>query len=86
MRKIYEPEHLMEGELLQSMLASEGIESHITGRHLLGAVGDLPAFGLLGLTVKDDQAERARLLITEYNAAFPLPGDEPDSYPDVLLC
>ena len=36
MRKIYEPEHLMEGELLQSMLASEGIESHITGRHLLG--------------------------------------------------
>jgi hypothetical protein len=41
---------------------------------------------LLGLTVEDDQAERARLLITEYNAAFPLPGDEPDSYPDVLLC
>jgi hypothetical protein len=72
MRKVYEPEHLMEGELLQAMLASEGIESHITGRHLLG--------------VDDDRAEQARQLITEYNAAFPLPGDEPDSYPDVLLC
>ncbi|MFJ3486407.1 DUF2007 domain-containing protein [Pseudomonas sp. NPDC090202] len=86
MRKIYEPENLMEGELLKGMLASEGIEAHITGRHLLGAIGDLPVSGLLGLMVDDDQAERARQLITEYNGAFPLAGDEPDSYPDVLLC
>ncbi|TDV69781.1 putative signal transducing protein [Pseudomonas sp. LP_7_YM] len=86
MRKIYEPENLLEGELLQSVLASEGIESHITGRHLLGAVGELPVFGLLGLAVDDAQAERARQLITEYNGAFPLSGDEPDNYPDVLLC
>lgn len=86
MRKIYEPENMMEGELLQSMLASEGIESHITGRHLLGGIGELPVFGLLGLAVRDDEADRARQLITEYNGAFPLSGDEPDSYPDVLLC
>lgn len=86
MRKIYEPENLMEGELLQSMLASEGIEAHITGRHLLGGVGELPVFGLLGLSVNDVLADRARQLITEYNGAFPLSGDEPDSYPDVLLC
>ncbi|MEQ7918105.1 DUF2007 domain-containing protein [Xanthomonas sp. WHRI 1810A] len=86
MRKIYEPENLMEGELLQGMLASEGIEAHITGRHLLGGVGELPVFGLLGLSVDDGLADRARQLITEYNGAFPLSGDEPDSYPDVLLC
>jgi hypothetical protein len=86
MRKIYEPENMMEGELLQAMLASEGVEAHITGRHLLGGIGELPVFGLLGLTVNDDQAERARQLITEYNDAFPMPGDEPDTYPDVLLC
>lgn len=86
MRKIYEPENMMEGELLQSMLASEGVEAHITGRHLLGGIGELPVSGLLGLAVEDHQAERARQLITEYNGAFPLSGDEPDSYPDVLLC
>jgi hypothetical protein len=86
MRKIYEPENLMEGELLQGMLASEGITAHITGRHLLGAVGELPVFGLLGLAVVDEQADRARQLITEYNGALPLSGDEPDNYPDVLLC
>ena len=32
MQRIYEPENLMEGELLQQMLASEGIEAHLVGR------------------------------------------------------
>ena len=31
MQRIYEPENLMEGELLQQMLASEGIEAHLVG-------------------------------------------------------
>lgn len=86
MQKIYEPENLMEGELLQAMLASEGVEAHLTGRHLLGGIGELPVFGLLGISVDNDQAERARALITAYNGASPLSGDEPDVFPDVLVC
>ncbi|MFL1555497.1 putative signal transducing protein [Pseudomonas sp. O11] len=86
MQRIYEPENLMEGELLQQMLASEGIEAHLVGRHLLGGTGELPIFGLLGLEVDNDQAAYARELITAYNGAQPLPGDEPDSFSDVLVC
>ncbi len=86
MQRIYEPENLMEGELLQGMLASEGVEAHLVGRDLLGGMGDLPGLGLLGISVDDDQVERARALITAYNAALPLSGDEPDSFPDVLVC
>jgi hypothetical protein len=86
MQKVYEPENLMEGELLQGMLASEGVEAHLTGRHLLGGIGELPVFGLLGLSVDNDQAEQARALITAYNAALPMSGEEPDNYPDVLVC
>jgi hypothetical protein len=86
MQKIYEPENLMEGELLQGMLASEGVAAHLTGRHLLGGVGELPVFGLLGLSVDNDQAEQARQLIAAYNAALPVSGDLPDNYPDVLVC
>jgi hypothetical protein len=86
MQKIYEPENLLEAELLQGMLASEGVEAHLTGRHLLGAVGDLPVFGLLGISVDNDQAEQARQLITAYNAALPVSTDEPDNFPDVLVC
>ncbi|MBT2370973.1 putative signal transducing protein [Pseudomonas fluorescens] len=86
MQRIYEPENLMEGELLQRMLASEGIKAHLVGRDLLGGVGELPVFGLLGLSVEDEQADYARELITAYNGALPVPGDEPDSFPDVLVC
>ncbi|RRV08543.1 DUF2007 domain-containing protein [Pseudomonas sp. v388] len=86
MQNIYEPENLLEGELLQGMLASEGVEAHLTGRHLLGGMGELPVFGLLAIAVEDDRAEQARALITAYNAALPLSGDEPDNIPDVLVC
>jgi hypothetical protein len=78
MQRVYEPQDLMEGELLLSMLASEGIDAYLTGRHLAGAVGELPACGLLGLMVEDAQAHSAQQLIAAYNTALPLLGDEPD--------
>ncbi|MFC6336258.1 DUF2007 domain-containing protein [Pseudomonas sp. CCM 7891] len=86
MQRIYEPENLMEGELLQGMLESEGIKAHLVGRDLLGGTGELPIYGLLALAVENDQADYARELISAYNNALPLSGDEPDSFPDVLVC
>lgn len=86
MQRIYEPENLLEAEMLLGMLASEGIEAHLLGQHLVGAVGELPACGLLALLVADEDAERARALIGAYNTAQPLPGDEPESFQGVLTC
>jgi len=86
MQRIYEPRDLLEAEMLIGMLAGEGIEAFLTGRHLIGAVGELPVSGLLGMMVADEEAERARLLIDEYNGPQPLPGDEPESYPGELIC
>lgn len=86
MERIYEPENLLEAELLLGMLASEGVEAYLAGRDLVGGVGELPPLGLLSLTVENDQADYARQLIAEYNAALPLPGEEPDSFPGTLVC
>lgn len=86
MKRIYEPENLLEAELLRAMLASEGIDAFVAGRDLVGGIGELPAMGLLNLTVADTQAERARLLISQYTSASPLAGEEPDGGPGVLLC
>lgn len=86
MQRIYEPENLLEAELLFGMLVNEGIDVYLAGRHLLGGVGELPMQGLLGLTVPDEQAESARRLIAEYNVAQPLAGDEPESLPGILIC
>ncbi|MDR2308165.1 MAG: DUF2007 domain-containing protein [Paucimonas sp.] len=86
MRRIYEPESLLEAQMLVDMLASEGVAVHLVGRDLIGAAGELPMQGLLGLAVADEQAGYARQLIDAYNAAQPLAGDEPESYPGTLIC
>ena len=86
MQRVYEPADLLEAELLLAMLASEGVTAHLSGRHLLGAMGELPVSGLLGLQVDNEQAERTRLLITAYNAAQPLDADESVEVTGVLLC
>jgi len=86
MQRIYEPADLLEAEMLRGMLATEGIEVFLSGSHLIGAVGELPAAGLLALVVADGQACRALALIAAYNGAEPLPGDEPESYPGELIC
>ncbi|WP_028696362.1 putative signal transducing protein [Pseudomonas cremoricolorata] len=86
MQRIYEPENLMEAQMLVGMLANEGIEVFLIGRDLVGAAGELPIHGLLGLAVADEQAGYARQLIDAYNAAQPVMGDEPDSYPGTLIC
>lgn len=87
MRRVYEPESLIEAQMLIGMLASEGVQAYLCGGDLVGGVGDLPAMGLLSLNVDNDQADQARLLIAEYNAALPLSWDEPqDSFPGILLC
>ncbi|MEE1922437.1 DUF2007 domain-containing protein [Pseudomonas sp. 148P] len=86
MQRIYEPENLLEAELLLGMLGNEGVDAHLVGRDLMGGIGELPLQGLLGLAVADDQAEYARELIAAYNAALPLPGDEPESFPGTLIC
>ena len=54
MQRIYEPENLMEGEMLKGMLATEGIEAHLIGRDLVGGAGELPIFGLLWSMVGAD--------------------------------
>ena len=74
MQRIYEPQDLLEAELLCAMLGSEGVEVHLVGRDLLG------------LLVADAEAERARQLIASYNSASPLPGEVPLQGPDVLIC
>lgn len=42
MQRIYEPESLLEAQMLAGMLASEGIDVHVVGRDLVGAVYELP--------------------------------------------
>jgi len=71
-QRIHEPADLMEAQMLMSMLRSEGIEVYLQGADLVGGMGELPALGLLGLMVEDEDAQRARELIASYQQATPV--------------
>ena len=79
MQRIHEPADLMEAQMLISMLSSEGIEVYLQGADLVGGMGELPALGLLGLMVEDEQAQYARELIVSYQQATPIVDDVQDA-------
>ncbi len=78
MQRIHEPTDLMEAQMLMSMLHSEGIAVYLQGADLVGAMGELPALGLLGLMVENEDALRARELIASYQQATPVMEDTKD--------
>ena len=75
-----------EAALHITVLAAVGISGFPAGRHLLEGIGDLPAAVLLGLLVEDEEAQRAQALIAAYNAATPLPGEDPSPEQGILIC
>lgn len=80
MQVAYTPENIIDAHLIKGLLASVGIPSYIRGEHLVGAVGELPAIGLLAVMVADDDLARARAVVLDWENADPddtsSPGDE----------
>lgn len=82
MECIYEARHGFEAQLLRDVLAQEGIEAEVRGEHLQGAVGDLPALGLVQLRVAPEQAAAARAVLLRWQAGeMALPDEEPPPHP-----
>ena len=82
MIKIYNPENLIEAQCLKDMLEHRNIFCHVSGVHLTGAIGELPATDLLGLYVTADDAGLARELIDQYISSEPVLDGLNDSKPD----
>lgn len=66
MRQVYEPANAAEAHMLAHLLQQEGIEAHVSGEALQGAAGELPAGGVIGLLVPDENYERARALLLHW--------------------
>ncbi len=77
MQPVHEPENLIEAHLVKGLLAQAGIESWVRGEHLIGAIGELPAVGLLAVMVADEDAEQARALVEDWSLAEPLDEEVP---------
>lgn len=65
---VYEAANSIDAHLLRGLLEQRGIPAHVTGEYLLGAVGDLPAHGLISVLVPAERSLEARRVIREFDA------------------
>lgn len=75
MRTLYQAANAVEAHILQGYLQQEGLNVLVLGEYLQGAIGELPAAGLVRLMVEDDQYDTARAAIARWEAARPGSGD-----------
>jgi antitoxin component YwqK of YwqJK toxin-antitoxin module len=69
MKTLYEASNAAEAHMLVDLLQQQGIKSQVLGEHLQGAVGGLPAMGLVRVVVDDDQNFlAAREVIAQWEA------------------
>lgn len=75
MKLLYQAANAVEAHILQGYLQQEGLNVLVLGEYLQGAIGELPAAGLVRLMVEDDQYDTARAAIARWEAARPGSGD-----------
>lgn len=64
----YEAANGLEAHMIADLLKQEGIEAEVSGQHLQGAVGELPAAGLVRVLVEEDQYLQARAIIQRWES------------------
>lgn len=81
MQTAYHAANAADAQMVCDVLRQEGVECHILGEHLQGAVGELPAHYMVRVQVPVAHLERARALIAEWESAAPVLDDEFDVGP-----
>lgn len=79
MKTVYRPANGIEAHMLRDLLAQDGIDAHVMGASLEGAIGELPAAGLVRLEVAEEDYAKARALLVAWEQTSPPP--EPDAPP-----
>jgi len=68
MQNVYQAANAVEAHMLADLLRQQGIDATVMGEHLQGAVGELPAAGLIRLVVAEEDHARAREIIDRWEA------------------
>jgi Putative prokaryotic signal transducing protein len=85
MRVVYEAENIIDAHLVKGLLEQQGIPAFVKGEYLTGAIGDLPAMGLVAVCVPESRLPEAEAVMRGWNAerARPIadPGWDPEPEP-----
>jgi hypothetical protein len=68
MRNVYTASNSIQAHLVKILLQGEGIQAHVAGDYLQGAMGELPVVGMMEVMVDESDLQRARTIILEWEA------------------
>ncbi len=71
MKNLYEASNAIEAHMIRDLLKQEGLTAYIRGEYLQGAVGEIPAGGLVRLEIDESEYEQAREFVKRWDAAQP---------------
>ena len=66
MKIIYRAADIIEAHIVAGMLDARGIEAHVGGYYLQGAVGELSPLGFATVSVAEDNVEASLAMIQDY--------------------
>lgn len=71
MKIVFDAANALEAHMLQDLLAMQGIKSQIQGEHLQSGVGELPAMGLVKVSVDEADYAKAQEIIAQWESQEP---------------
>lgn len=85
MQIAYRARDITEAHIVAGLLRANGIEAHVGGHYLQGAMGEIGTADFSNIHVSDDDLYQARELVQEYEAGGQAlvshtEGDKPTSY------
>ncbi len=63
MRTVYEAANIIDAHLVRQALEAEGIPAYVRGEALIGGIGELGVYGLLGVMVPELALPQAREIV-----------------------
>jgi len=63
---VYHAQDMAEAHIVAGMLRAHGIDAHVAGHYLHGALGEVGTFNLAQVQVGNEDFLEARILVEEY--------------------
>lgn len=75
---VYNALNSIEGYIIKNLLEQQEIRAYVLGEHLQSGVGEIPAIGLIRVSVSDSDYQRAKEIVDEWDASIVIEDFNPD--------
>jgi hypothetical protein len=79
MMTVYNASNSIEGHIIKNLLEQQEIPAYVLGENLQSGVGEIPAIGLIRISVSDTDYPRAKEIVDEWNNSTIIEDFIPDS-------